>query len=245
MANGWFKLLYSPANFQVFLGIFNSDYKAMGQFKEPNYASLINQYDKASNYSTLVSNTTYIGLVYAALKEFSMNERGARLVAQPQFQSYILKHVPTLSLLSSYRLESIDNKSLTNIFSNLWVLFKELQVMASSSKLVGVSKAMHFLLPNLVMPIDRKGVLSFYYGQTSPNVPTGLHKQFQILREVFESYKDLAQHLPLNLSNWDGNWWNKSVPKRIDNAIAGFWKAFPNISFQSTPPQSPCPKPPG
>lgn len=242
MAKGFFQLLHLPANFNKFLGIFNSDYQATGQSREPNYKSLINKYDKASNYSTLVSNTAYINLVYAALKEFSMNERGARLVAQPRFQSSILKHVPTLSLLSSYRLESIGNKSLTNIFSNLWVLFRELQVMASSSKLVGVSKAMHFLLPNLVMPIDRKGVLSFYYGQISPNIPTSLHKQFQVLQEVFESYRDLAQHLPLNLSNWDGNWWNKSVPKRIDNAIAGFWKASPNISFQSTPPQSPSPK---
>jgi hypothetical protein len=242
MAKGFFQLLYLPANFNRFLGIFNSGYQATGQSRELNYKSLINKCDKASNYSTLVSNPAYINLVYAALKEFSMNERGARLVEQPQFQSSVLKHVPTLSLLSSHSLESIDNKSLTNILSNLWVLFQGLQVMASPSKLVGVSKAMHFLLPNLVMPVDRKGVLSFYYGQTSLNVPTSLHKQFQVLQEVFESYGDLAQHLPLNLSNWDGNWWNKSVPKRIDNAIAGFWKAFPNISFQSTPPQSPSPE---
>jgi hypothetical protein len=244
MAKDFFQLLYLPANFNKFLGIFNSDYQTVGQSREPNYKSLINKYDKASNYSTLVSNPAYINLAYAALKEFSMNEQGARLVAQPQFQSSILKHTPTLSLLSSYRLESIDDKSITNIFSNLWVLFQRLQIMASSSKLVGVSKAMHFLLPNLVMPIDRKSVLRFYYGQTSPNVPTSLHKQFQVFQEVLQSYRDLAQHLPLNLSNWDGNWWNKSVPKRIDNAIAGFWKALPNISFQSTALQSPSPKPP-
>jgi len=244
MAKDFFQLLYLPANFNKFLGIFNSDYQTVGQSREPNYKSLINKYDKASNYSSLVSNTAYINLAYAALKEFSMNKQGARLVAQPQFQSSILKHVPTLSLLSSYKLESIDDKSLTNIFSNLWILFQGLQVMASSSKLVGVSKAMHFLLPNLVMPIDRKSVLRFYYGQTSINVPTILHKQFQVFQEVLQSYRDLAQHLPLNLSNWDGNWWNKSVPKRIDNAIAGFWKALPNISFQSTPLQSSSPKPP-
>jgi len=244
MAKGFFQLLYLPANFNKFLGIFNSNYAAVGQSKEPNYKSIINQYHAAANYSALVSSAMYINLLYAALIEFSMTQRGARLVPQPHFQSSILKHVPTLSLLSSYRLENIDNKSFTNIFSNLWVLFQGLEVMASSSKLVGVSKAMHFLLPNLVMPIDRKSVLRFYYDQTSPNVPVSLHKQFQVLQDVFESYRDLGQHLPLNLSNWDGNWWNKSVPKRIDNAIAGFWKASPNISFQSTPPQNPSPKPP-
>jgi hypothetical protein len=170
-----------------------------------------------------------------------MNKRRARLVTGPQFKSSVLKHIPILSRLSSYRLESINSKSLTSIFSDLWALFQGLQVMASSSKLVGVSKAMHFLLPDLVMPVDRENILRFYYGQTGPNVPTSLHKQFQILQQVFESYRDLALHLPLNLSNWDGNWWNKSVPRRIDNTIAGFWKAFPNISFQSTPPQSPHP----
>ena len=66
MAKGFFQLLYLPANFNKFLGIFNSNYAAVGQSKEPNYKSIINQYHAAANYSALVSSAMYINLLYAA-----------------------------------------------------------------------------------------------------------------------------------------------------------------------------------
>ena len=51
-------------------------------------------------------------------------------------------------------------------------------------------------------------------------------KHFTLFEEVFSKYIALTANLTLTTSNGNGKWWNRSVPKRIDNAIDGFWKMF-------------------
>jgi len=152
-----------------------------------------------------------------------MDQRRARLVPYSQFASSLVSQKLRLHGLSRYKMEehTSDTMSVSNLFSEFHVLFKQLNVMASGSKLVGVSKALHFMLPNLVMPVDGDSVLKFCYG--SNYVPPSFDAQFERFKEVFQRYADLTRHLQLKVSNADGNWWNISVPKRIDNAIAGFW----------------------
>lgn len=220
-----FRLLFEPSNFQKFLKIHNQHY---APHREPSYARLIHRYNSTGDYLKLLDEE-YIRLCYEALgNEFGMNKRGAKLVPYSTFKSSILGQKLALSALSKDRLEHFKSgqKPTDDLFSKLSILFRHLQVMASGAKLVGVSKALHFLLPNLIMPIDRKNVLTSLYG--SDYVPPSLDGQFKRLREVFERYSGLAQHLNLTAHNGDGNWWNASVPKRIDNAIAGVWFGLSN-----------------
>ena len=218
-----FRLLYIPENFQKFLTIFNEVYTKLGVYKEQSYWHLIEQYNNTPNYLRLFENSQYMSFAYDALKEFKMDQRRARLVPYSQFESFLVSQKLRLHGLSRYKMEelTLDKMALSNLFSEFQVLFKQLNVMASGSKLVGVSKALHFMLPNLVMPVDGDSVLRFCYG--SNYVPPSLDAQFERFKEVFQRYTDLTRHLGLKVSNADGNWWNISVPKRIDNAIAGFW----------------------
>lgn len=231
----FFRLLFIPSNFQAFLGIHNQHYNPS---KEPNYGALIHRYCSTGNYLKLLDEK-YIRLCYGALgNEFGMNKQGAKLVPYSTFKSSILGQKLALSALSKYRLEQFKSgqKPTDDLFSKLETLFRHLHVMASGVKLVGVSKALHFLLPNLIMPVDRKNVLTFLYG--SSYVPPSLDGQFKRFREVLERYSDLAQHLNLTVHNSDGKWWNVSVPKRIDNAIAGFWNGLYNGILKFSPPNS-------
>jgi hypothetical protein len=238
MASSLFKLLYTPGNFEKFLAMFNMYYSSRGKDREHAYETLIKKYTDTSDYLSLFEDTEYISLAYNALLEFGIDERHTRLISYPEFESSILNEKSRFSALNSYRLEQLDKKLLGNILSELLALFQKLKVVASSSSVVGTSRILHFLLPNLVMPLDEGRVLRFYYG-LPPDVPLSFNEQFDKFKEVFENYRGLAQHLNLSLSNWDGNWWNMSVPKRIDNAIAGYWIGFkdgifiPNLS--STP----------
>lgn len=218
-----FRLLYIPENFQKFLAIFNEAYAKLGVSKEQSYGRLIMKYNNTPSYLRLFANSEYIRLAYDALKEFKMDQRRARLVPYSQFASSLASQKLRLHGLSRYKMEELtsDTMSVSNLFSEFQVLFKQLNVMASGSKLVGVSKALHFMLPNLVMPVDGDSVLKFCYG--SNYVPPSFDAQFERFKEVFQRYADLTRHLRLKVSNADGNWWNISVPKRIDNAIAGFW----------------------
>ncbi len=218
-----FGLLYVPGNFQKFLTIFNEAYTKLGVYKEQSYGSLIETYDNSPDYLRLFESGAYVSLAYDALKEFKMDERRARLVPYSQFESSVVSQKLRLHDLNRYKLEELtsDEMLFSGLFPEFGVLFGQLNVMASGPKLVGVSKALHFMLPNLVMPVDGEIVLRFCYG--SRYVPASLDAQFERFKEVFQRYRDLTRHLGLKVSNADGNWWNISVPKRIDNAIAGFW----------------------
>ena len=48
------------------------------------------------------------------------------------------------------------------ILHELKTLFENMKVTNSNSKLVSFSKTLHFLLPNLVMPMDRANTLPFF-----------------------------------------------------------------------------------
>jgi hypothetical protein len=217
------QLLCIPENFRKFLTIFNESYAKLGVYKEPSYRRLIEKYNDTANYLRLFENSQYISLAYDALKEFKMDQQGARLVRYSEFESSLVSQKSRLHDLNRYKLEELasDKVPFSDLFAEFQVLFKQLNVMASGSKLVGVSKTLHFMLPNLVMPVDRDSILRFCYG--SNYVPPSLDAQFERFNEVFRRYFDLTQHLGLKESDADGNWWNISVPKRIDNAIAGFW----------------------
>lgn len=225
MKDSLFKLLYNSENFRKFMEIHNETYKKTGIYKERSYEQLIQKYN-SSDYASLFDNSRYINLAYDALKEFKMDQQGARLVPYSEFESSIINQISRLVALNRYRLEELkpDRMLEYDLFAELKTLFQQLKVMASSSKLVGFSKALHFLLPNLVMPVDRASVLNFCLG--SDSVPSRLDEQFAKFEAVFQKYNDLSRYLGLNIGNSDGNWWNLSVPKRIDNAILGCWMGY-------------------
>lgn len=212
------QLFLIPSNFDAFLQIYNQHYDPN---REPNYSQLIQTYRSTDDYRRLL-NGAYIRLCYDALgHEFGLAKRRAKLVSYSAFASSILAQKERLCIINKYRLEQSRPSQVASdtLFPRLSALFRGLNVMASGSQLVGVSKTLHLLLPDLIMPVDRENVLWFLYG--SKYVPASMNSQFSRFMEVFNRYADFAQRLNLTLDDGDGNWWNKSVPKRIDNAIAG------------------------
>ena len=92
--------------------------------------------------------------------------------------------------------------------------------MKSKSKIVGVSKTLHFLLPKLFPPMDRRYTMNFFYGHFNYyNNPSKEFKSFSILLREF--YK-IIQKLYLTSKDVDSLMWNTTVPKLVDNAIIGF-----------------------
>jgi hypothetical protein len=69
-----------------------------------------------------------------------------------------------LGELYQYKLfEDIDNE-LTTIKELLEKVFINLKIMESTRRIVGVSKILHFLLPDLIIPVDGKYTLPAFYG---------------------------------------------------------------------------------
>lgn len=96
--------------------------------------------------------------------------------------------------------------------------------METDKKLVGVSKTMHHLLPDIVPPIDRKYILNFFYNEPLRKKSQEIQikgNEEDIFLEVFNNYCDICKNAGLSESCLKRKW-DTSIPKLIDNAIIGF-----------------------
>jgi hypothetical protein len=162
-----------------------------------------------------------------------MNQRGARLNEFEIVKESIKQHEPYLIDLYKNKLNSIDSLEGENgliIIRDLEFVFCHLEIMKSKRRIVGVSKAMHFLLPDLVMPIDSTYTMPYFYGTNKYNEKA--EKEFQTFLDIFTKTHRITKNLKLTNDDVDGEKWNTSIPKLIDNAIIGFDKTFNNYFNQ-------------
>jgi hypothetical protein len=110
---------------------------------------------------------------------------------------------------------------LTSIKAIINKIFCNLNVMKSRRKIVGVSKVLHFLLPDLIMPIDSKYTMNAFYGYNKySNIPIS---EFITFWEIMYSAYEITERLNLRPEDANGEVWRMSVPKLIDNAIIGLF----------------------
>jgi hypothetical protein len=80
---------------------------------------------------------------------------------------------------------------------------------------------MHFILPDLVMPMDRQNILTFFFGNTNES---GSH-----FLKILCYSREIAQKI--ELCQFLDKEWNISVPKIIDSSIIS--KMSPKYNKQS------------
>jgi hypothetical protein len=157
--------------------------------------------------------------IVETLKTWGMDKKGAKLEQPCVIYDSINNCDEYLSELYSYRLNEIDNNTLSHLKDTLFLLFRDLKVMKSKRRIVGVSKTMHFLLPDLVMPVDGKYTMKAVYGynKMSETATDEFDDYFYILK----MFQEICANYRLSLSDFDTSRWNTSIPKIIDNAIIG------------------------
>ena len=111
-----------------------------------------------------------------------------------------------LEIVQLGEVESIHIRTLMEVL-------QEHTVMATMPRLVGNSKLLHHLLPDLVPPIDNRNTLWFFGN------PAG--EDHEILAQLMTRFRDIHNRI-----NWDeviyNGPFNTSRPKLIDNAIIGY-----------------------
>jgi len=161
-------------------------------------------------------NYDFIELLYVTLAAWNMNSRGAKLQDFQLFKQSILDHKNDINIIQDATINTIQEVS---IISKLKSLFYSLDLVAKSKPaLVTFSKTMHFLLPKLVVPIDRKYTLMYFYENV--NIPDQHEKQFEIFQEIETEYSKFA--IKKDLSKYIDRKWNTTETKVMDNMIIGF-----------------------
>jgi hypothetical protein len=177
------------------------------------YKKVINKIRSTDNYSSLFDNELFFEDVYATLATWGMHRGGnTRMADFNDFKKSIRDNTDFFVRLSKEKLEKTNLEDLREVILKI---FDSLLVMErkEAPKFVANSKIMHYLLPDLIPPMDRKYIASFFYIR--------FKKENNDFWEVLSKFKEIA--VKLNLTQDDlKNEWDISIPKIIDNAIIGF-----------------------
>jgi hypothetical protein len=114
-------------------------------------------------------------------------------------------------------------------WSNLKAIFQGIRCMASGTSLVGNSKVMAHLLPNLVPPVDREYTLKLLYGHGQ--IVNGLDRGWTVFRQILSDFFYPLAQMPIVRARAD-EWmqqrlqyrWDTSVLKILDNLVIGYTK---------------------
>lgn len=119
----------------------------------------------------------------------------------------------------------LQMKNLCDLVPTDWTmiesLFKDINVMQTRRHLVGHSKVLAHLIPDIVSPVDQNNTLA-YLDLTHP---IGLIKEWQMFRDIHVGFViPVAASLDFQIEaqKWiaDGEFpWDTSVPKIIDNLV--------------------------
>lgn len=192
------------------------------------YRKVIEMVRRSTNYERLINDNRFIEYTYATLASWGMHRmgpKGPKMEDYVIFRNSILSNKPIIIELSEYKLCDLEHDERDLIKEKINRLFNNLEVMRSDSKLVGNSKVIHYLLPDLCPPVDREYTLRFFYGSlTSKNTPSfDKNEATGLFLEIFDYFFEIYKKLSLKLEDYDLNkTFNTSIPKIIDNAIIGF-----------------------
>lgn len=177
---------------------------------------------REKSLKNLLEDNYFIELLYAILTSWDMNARGAKMKYFDDFKENIFENKEKFLELENLKIEQIKEEEFPAVKNKIQELYEGLDIMQTKARLISNSKIMHFILPNLIMPMDRKHTLGFFFGNTNDT-----SKRFL---EIIESSWKIARRI--NLNKFLDNEWNLSAPKVIDNAIISttnpkYWKSRP------------------
>ena len=209
------------ATFFYYVGVCEAQYRSAHDLSL--YRQIILKHRSGEGLDLLLNDDSFYGTVWETLKAWNMDQRGAELVQLPKLRTSIQNHRDKLVALYKYKLDLLTEVDASQIVLPLIRdLFLGLQVMESKRRIVGVSKALHFLLPDLVMPIDGTYTLPYFYGYNKyDSTPP---KEFTTFENIFKESRKIADNLHLAPTDVSGQGWSTAVPKLIDNAIIGLFK---------------------
>lgn len=178
-------------------------------------------YRRVIAYTDIVDRFSddFIELVYATLGAWNMNSRGARLAEFDVFKRSLLTQRNRIIELAHHRLEPLSLQEANQLLQEfIRPLFFDLILVAEDKpRLVTYSKTLHFFLPLLVMPVDRRYTLMFFY--LHDNIPRSIERQYIKFSEIFIEFQKFAA--VVQLQPFLDNTWNANIPKTIDNLIIG------------------------
>lgn len=149
------------------------------------------------------------------LELWRMNTRAAKLVSLPAFEASLQRCAADVAFFENDHLEA-ETLEAAAAAEKLWSLIDKLRITATGVRLVASTKALHHLLPNLVVPMDRQFTGAFF----GWNTYDWQVKEKRLFKSAFVVFHEIARKT--NPSQYVGAGWNTGPAKVVDNAIVGY-----------------------
>ena len=169
--------------------------------------------------------THRLELIYATLTAWGMHRMGkggSKMLPFEDFQKSMVPLKDRIDEAASIKPGEIGDDD----WKRIEFIFRDIKVMKSRTSIVGNSKVMAHLLPNIIPPIDREYTLRILIGNT--NIVNNLDKEWQLMREIISGFFIPVSVNPvfqLAAKGWMADQtafpWDTSIPKIIDNLIIG------------------------
>ena len=168
-------------------------------------------------------NERHLEYVYATLVSWGMHRMGTRGSKMLSFEKF--KH-SVICLRSEIEVaKAINYQSVTDSdWSILEKIFRNIRIMATGTSIVGNSKVMAHIIPNIIPPIDRAYTLSYL----KENIKNGLDYEWSLSRRIIEAFfipvaknHEFTSHSEIWMAKRNDYPWDSSPFKIIDNLIIG------------------------
>lgn len=201
-------------DFDHYLSAFNAEpaFKKTGQLD--NHVATITRRRELGTAEAALRDAAFLKLLYQTLKSWGIGQRGSNLLKFDDFVEAIRRSEPAITSLEAYRLDDSSLERTTT--DKLWNLINSLTIVENKAKLVPCTKALHHLLPELFVPIDRAFTRLFF----GWHVPEFQNQQKKFFYNAHEQFAMIAQGA--NPAQFIGSGWRTSLTKNIDNALVGF-----------------------
>lgn len=164
-----------------------------------------------------VTDDLFLTSLYATLKAWGIGQQASILSDFSHFAAELKRHRLALAALEKYTIDNLEN--VAAVTKSVWQLIESIQIVENKSKIVSGSKALHHLLPDLVVPMDRRYTQVFF----GWNVYQWQHNPETCFSEAFEAFVSIAR--AATPRHFVGAGWRSSATKVIDNAIVAFVQA--------------------
>lgn len=202
-------------DFGKYLEVFdrNVPFRKWGQYEF--HTRTIRLRHAAGSASAAIDSPAFIRSLWETLQAWGIGSRGSSLAPLSEFSAAIHRLRFRIEALDG---EAIDDPALnrTAVGAELWRLIEGLEIVHNDAKLVPCSKALHHLLPELVVPMDRKYTQAFF-GWHNPQFQYG---QRRVFLDAFQVFSEVAR--AVHPQRYVGRGWRTSRTKVLDNAVVGF-----------------------
>lgn len=209
------------ANFPHWVAQFdqNGPFRKAGQLEW--HRKTIDRRRALGSAAAAIADDEFLQSLYATLRARGIGFRESKLVPFEAFAVEIRRHEAEFVALDSLRIDD-GGLNVPHVGDRIWKLLDGLRIVENKARLVSGTKAVHHVLPELVVPMDRAYTQAFFRWQN----PQFQYSQRDCFNEAFEAFVEIARLVHPVV----GTGWRSSRTKIIDNAIVAFVQSTKSAS---------------